>query len=62
MLTTVALIVGVVVFAIAFVKFSAKPKNENAASTGEALFGAFIATSLGITAVYILGSVLGAPY
>lgn len=57
MLTTLALVVGGVVFAIAFIKFTTKAEgNDVPSSTGEGIFGALMATGIAMTAVYVVGT------
>ncbi|MFF2244269.1 hypothetical protein ACFVTM_08840 [Arthrobacter sp. NPDC058130] len=58
MLTTLALVVGGVVFAIAFIKFTTKSGDSEASSTGEGLFGAAMATGMAMTAVFVVGTFL----
>jgi hypothetical protein len=59
MLTTLALVVGGVVFAISFMKFTTKSEgNEKPSSTGEGIFGAAMATGMAMTAVYVIGTFL----
>lgn len=58
----IMLVVGGVVFSIAFNKFSTKTEDSEASSTGEAIWGAFMAAGVGMTAWAVVGTILGVEY